>query len=108
VETQDVPDAIQDLNTIRVKAGLSQYSGGTDQSSVLSAIYHERQVELFCECGNRWYDLKRTGNINSVMGSPGNVCLAKGGNGWNADWALNPIPLSQLLVNQSLVQNPGY
>ncbi len=99
--------AVADLNVIRNRAGLANYSGATDQQSVLTVILHERQVELFTEWGHRWFDLIRTGNINSVMGAPGNVCQAKGGV-WNADWAFLPIPLSELQLNTNLIQNPGY
>ncbi len=99
--------AIADLNTIRLRAGLLPYSGGTDQSSVLAAILHERRVELFTEWGHRWFDLRRANSLNSLMGSPGNVCVEKGGI-WNPDWALMPLPLSELEVNEKLTQNPGY
>jgi len=61
--------AITDLNLIRTRAGLPNYAGAQDQASVLTAIMHERQVELFCEEGNRWYDLKRSGTINVVLGA---------------------------------------
>ena len=98
--------AAADLNTIRMRAGLDS-TQATTQSDLLTAIYHERQVELFTEWGHRWFDLKRTGNINAVMGSPGNVCQSKGGT-WNTDWALFPIPLSERTVNPNLIQNPGY
>lgn len=102
-----IAGANTDLNTIRNRAGLANYSGPADQNSVLAAILHERQVELFTEWGHRWFDLKRTGNINSVMGSPGNECAAKGGT-WNANWALLPLPLPELQINSNLTQNPGY
>jgi len=99
--------AIADLNTIRSRAGLEPYNGATDMQSVLAAILHERQVELFTEWGHRWFDLKRTGTLNSVMGSPGNACQLKGG-AWSADWALLPLPLSEIQINPNLTQNHGY
>jgi len=99
--------AIADLNIIRSRAGLPNYAGAMDKASVLAAILHESQVEFFTEWGHRWFDLNRTGNLNSVMGSPGNVCQAKGGT-WNPNWALVPLPSSELLVNRNLTQNPGY
>jgi hypothetical protein len=95
-----------DLNIIRSRAGLSP-SSANDQTSILAAVLHERQVELFTEWGHRWFDLIRTNNISSVMGSPGNVCQAKGGT-WNPDWELVPIPLSEIQVNPNLTQNLGY
>src|SRR5665213_992444 len=91
--------AISDLNFIRNRAGL-QNTTATDQTSVLSAIQHERQVELFCEWGNRWFDLKRTGKANAVLS------LIKPG--WQANDTLYPIPQIELNSNPFLSQNPGY
>jgi hypothetical protein len=96
--------AISDLNIIRNRAGLSNYSGSSDQTSVINAILHERRVELFSEYGHRWLDLQRTGTIDSVM-EP--ACTQKGGT-WNADWQLYPVPLSDIQTDPKLVQNSGY
>src|SRR5580658_3198929 len=90
-----IDSAIVDLNVIRGRAGLPPYSGGTDAASVLTAILHERRVELFSEWGHRWFDLKRTGNASSVMGVPGNACKNKGGT-WNSYDSLYPIPQSEI------------
>jgi starch-binding outer membrane protein, SusD/RagB family len=98
--------AAADLNVIRNRAGLGNTVAAT-QTDLLTAIYHERRVELFTEWGHRWFDLKRTGLINAVMGSPGNFCQLKGGN-WNPDWALFPIPATEITLNAKLGQNPGY
>lgn len=92
--------ALIDLNVIRNRAGLANYGGLTDQTSVLAAIAHERQVELFAEWGHRFFDLKRTGKINSVLG------IAK--LNWQPNAALWPIPITQINANNSLTQNPGY
>lgn len=98
--------SVIDLNTIRLRANLQAYSGGNDQQSLLTAILHERQVELFTEWGNRWLDLSRTGSIDSVMSI---VAPSKGGT-WNADGhqALYPIPQSEISLDVNLTQNPGY
>ncbi|WP_259070357.1 RagB/SusD family nutrient uptake outer membrane protein [Mucilaginibacter sp. X4EP1] len=98
--------AATDLNVIRTRAGLPNTTANT-QNTLLGAILHERQVELFTEWGHRWLDLKRTGNVNAVMGSPGNVCQQKGGT-WSPNWALWPIPQSDILLDPALIQNPGY
>jgi len=94
--------AISDLNVIRNRAGLPNYEGATDESSVLNAIMHERRIELFCEWGNRWFDLKRTGTINTTLSAEKSI--------WPSDGhaALYPIPLTQLQADPFLVQNPGY
>ena len=98
--------AAADVNKIRSRAGLAPTLAVT-QVSLLDAIRHERQVELFTELGDRWLDLKRSGIINSVMGSPWNECQQKGGT-WSPEKALFPIPSSELLTNPNLTQNPGY
>jgi starch-binding outer membrane protein, SusD/RagB family len=96
--------ALSDLDTVRRRAGLANYSGPTDLTSVVQAIIHERQVELFTEYGHRWFDLQRTGMIDSVMGP---VCAQKGGS-WSPNWALYPIPLTEIQADSKLSQNNGY
>jgi hypothetical protein len=92
-------DAEADLNIIRSRAGLPDVTT-TDQATLLSAIMHERQIEFFAECGHRWFDLKRTGNMNAVLGAEKT--------GWKATDSLYPIPISELQANPSLTQNAGY
>lgn len=89
-----------DLNKIRVRASLDSLVF-TDQSDLLLAIEKERKVELFSEWGHRWFDLKRTGSINTVM------ALAKPQN-WKSTAALFPIPIVEINANSNLKQNPGY
>jgi hypothetical protein len=106
-QQSNMTGAISDLNVIRKRAGLPAYAGTTDQASVLKAVLHERQVEMFTEWGNRWFDLIRTANIDAVMGGPTGVCNAKGGV-WNSNWRLFPIPLNELMNDSKLTQNSGY
>jgi hypothetical protein len=98
-----IPDAAADLDMIRNRAGLGNTTAAT-QAELLTAILHERQVELFTEWGHRWFDLKRTGNINAVMSS---VTAEKGGT-WDANWQWYPFPLKELQRNPNLEQNTGY
>lgn len=100
-----LPAAIIDLNMIRSRAGLPPTTG-TTQAALLSAILHERQIELFSEWGHRWFDLKRTGNVDAVMGT-GGACAAKGGT-WNTAQQWYPILPSDIQNNPNLKQNPGY
>lgn len=92
------------MNIIRGRAGLNKLEPDT-KSSVIAAIMHERQIELFCEWGNRWLDLRRTNTVGQVLGVPGSEKP-----GWPSDGhaALYPIPNDQILLNPALVQNPGY
>jgi len=96
---------VSDLNAIRNRAGLSPYSGGTDRTSLLNAISHERQVELFTEWCDRWFNLKRTGVVDSLMTI---VTPEKGGQGWAPYQALYPIKITDLQTDPNLTQTPGY
>ena len=92
--------ALADLNVIRARAGLNNYTGAIDKGSVLSAIMHERQVELFSEWGNRFLDLKRTGTLNAVLGTLKSA--------WKPTAIKLPIPQSEISTDPNLVQNIGY
>jgi len=104
-QNKNLGQAVADIDTIRRRAGLGNYTGPLVTDSLLTAILHERQVELFCEWGHRWFDLIRTGNINAVMSV---VNQQKGGLGWRPEWALFPIPQSERNRDFNLSQNPGY
>jgi len=99
--------ALSDLNNIRERAGLGDYTGATDKNSLLAAILHERQAELFTEWGHRWFDISRTGAVDTIMGAPGNVCQFKGGT-WSPNWKLFPIPQEDINADYNLTQNSGY
>jgi len=96
--------AVDDLNTIRNRAGLPNYSGLTDKQSLLTQILHERFVELFTEWGHRWLDLKRTNSVDSVM----NTATPIKGGVWKTDAKLYPIPENQINNDPNVSQNPGY
>lgn len=96
----DSEGAKEDINKIRNRAALPNLIAATHQE-LLDAILHERRVELFCELGHRFFDLKRTGKIDMVLSAikPG----------WNPTDILWPLPESELLLNPNLLpQNPGY
>jgi hypothetical protein len=97
--------AISDLNSIRNRAGLTPLSSSLSPAQVLAAVAQERKVELFAEWGHRWLDLKRTGAVDSVMSI---ITPQKGGQVWNTNQQLYPIPLSELGGDPNLVQSPGY
>lgn len=96
-------DSKADLNLIRNRAGLSN-NKASSKEELLSDILHERQIELFTEWGQRWFDLKRLGKIDQVMSI---VCPQKGGT-WSTNFQLYPIPNSELLADPNLKQNTGY
>lgn len=102
----NIAGAQADLNAIRSRAGLPN-TIASDKAALLAAILHERQVELFTEMGHRWLDLKRTGTIDAVMGTPGGACAAKGGT-WNSYQQLYPLLSADIQLDPNIKQNPGY
>jgi hypothetical protein len=63
---------------------------------------HERRLELFCEWGHRWLDLKRTGQAETALGG----ITYK--HSLSSDALLYPIPYTELTTDPNLVQNNGY
>jgi len=98
-EQNNLSGAAADLDAIRTRAGLGATTA-SGQTSLLEAIAHERQVELFTEWGHRWFDLKRTGTINAVLGTEKPT--------WTPDASLLPIPKMELQADVNLSQNAGY
>ncbi len=99
-QLNDLPDAANDLNIIRNRAGLPNTTS-TTQSEMMAAIIHERQVELFSEWGHRWFDLKRTNLANQILGPVKTP-------GWQTTDTLFPIPKIEITNDPNLTQNPGY
>lgn len=98
-EQNNLSGAAADLDAIRTRAGLGATTA-SGQASLLEAIAHERQVELFTEWGHRWFDLKRTGTINAVLGTEKPT--------WTPDASLLPIPKMEIQADVNLSQNAGY
>ncbi|WP_264554347.1 RagB/SusD family nutrient uptake outer membrane protein [Flavobacterium sp. N503310] len=92
--------AVNDVNKIRERAELTDIEFDS-QSEALDAIMQERRVELFLEFGNRWFDLKRTGHADAVLGAlkPGS---------WQSTDELYPIPIEEIKKAPQLTQNDGY
>ena len=64
----NITGAQADLDTVRARAGLAATTAG-DLPSLLTAILHERQVELVAEWGHRWLDLESvSGMADAVLG----------------------------------------
>jgi hypothetical protein len=102
-QQNNLAGAASDLNVIRSRAGLPGTTAAT-QAGLLTAIAQERRVELFTEQGHRFFDLKRTGKIDAVMGT---VSPQKG-SAWQTYMQYWPIPTTETLVNPNLTQTPGY
>jgi starch-binding outer membrane protein, SusD/RagB family len=99
----NLTDAIADVDSIRHRAGLpliANINPGISQASLLDTIAHERQVEMFTEWGDRWFDVKRRGQADAVFGVDKT--------GWTSVAALLPIPLKEIQLNPNMTQNKGY
>jgi len=103
VQQNKIGIAQDDLNMIRARANLG-ITMANDKTSLLTSILHERQVELFTEWGHRWFDLKRTGNVDGVM----NVVTPLKGGLWHSYQQLYPIPLADIQKDPNLNQSQGY
>jgi len=102
----NISGAVADINKIRARArtstsDLADYSSNISSDAASAAIAKERRIELFAEQGHRWFDLKRTGTVNAVIGALKPAY-------WKPTAALYPIPLSEISQNNKLKQNPGY
>jgi starch-binding outer membrane protein, SusD/RagB family len=99
-QQNNLTDAVTDLDSIRVRAGLPVLSDGLSQADILLAVEKERKSELFAEMGHRWMDLKRTKRADAVLGALKST--------WRPTAALFPVPLTQIQTNAALQQNDGY
>ncbi len=94
-------DALTKLNTIRQRAGLSDVSPATE-AELLEAIRLEKNLELFAELGEPWFDMVRYHILGDI-----NISNIKSTITNNSQLIL-PIPTLALSGNGGLVQNPGY
>ncbi len=92
--------AKEDLNVIRNTAGLPNTSAMT-ADEIISDVLQQRRFELFTEFGQRFFDLKRLGLLDSE--------LSASKLGWNTNDKVWPLPALELSANPNLApQNPGY
>lgn len=107
-EQGNVAGAQTDLNTIRNRAGLANTTAG-DKAALLQAVEQESRIELFCELGHRWFDLKRRPSlVNPSSKTRADDILGALKTGWKSSVQLLPIPSNEILNNPNLTQNPGY
>ncbi|RFS18783.1 RagB/SusD family nutrient uptake outer membrane protein [Chitinophaga silvatica] len=97
----DINGAAEDLNIIRKRAGLPNTTA-TTKEAMLTAIYHERQTELFCEWGTRFIDLKR---LNKATEALSKIDYKQP---WSDNYLLLPLPTIDIVANPELKQNTGY
>jgi hypothetical protein len=95
--TPDYAGAIADLNAVRDRADAELFpEGSTDKNVILQAVWDERRLEFAFEA-DRWYDLVRTEQAETVLGV-------------NKNFWLFPIPQADVLADTDLngENNPGY
>ena len=95
-----ISEGVADINVVRQRAGLTALSTTMTQAALLSALEHERWVELFTEWADRWFNLKRLGKADAVL----SLIKPK----WQSFQKLYPVPQQELQANPNLVDNPGY
>ncbi len=102
-QQSDLNGALADLNAVRTRAGLPN-STAVSQPEILTAILKERRVELFTEGAHRYFDLRRTNNLDALMTK---LSPLKGGT-WEPYKQWWPIPLTDVQNNTNLLQTPNY
>jgi hypothetical protein len=90
----NVASAALDLNAVRSRSDLAATTASNSEELLL-AIENERRLEFAFEA-HRWFDLVRTGRAAAVLKIT------------DANKLLLPVPVSQLLIDNALTQNPGY
>ncbi len=98
------------VDDIRSRVGVAPLSAAIkgSQSAMADAVLNERRLELAFE-GQRWFDLVRNGKVLDVMNTlnsrdPGRLPMDP----VTEQTVLLPLPQSQIDINPSLEQNPGY
>lgn len=61
----DANAAVEAINVIRNAAGIGNYTGATDDASLLDEVLKQRRYSLFAE-GHRWLDLRRLNRFNEI------------------------------------------
>lgn len=95
----DLQNGSEKLNVLRSRAGLDDIVFSNTQQAV-DAVLQERRVELFCEFGHRFYDLKRLNRLSDLSAVKPR---------WQQHFKFYPLPENEITLNPNLLpQNPGY
>ena len=113
-------EAIELINEIRKRARLSTEDGiealapadrdlsETDTETILAWIFQERRIELACEEGHRWYDLRRRHIMGEIDLNSWDFNSARDDFEFKDGNIVFPIPNAEIANNPNLVQNSGY
>lgn len=113
-------EALPYINEVRRRANLPDLTT-TGQAELRGKILNERRIELAFE-NKRWHDLVRSKLAVEVLNkfgakvkaNPGNYYYATGNapppNAFNVtiNYLVYPIPITEIIINPKLMQNPGY
>jgi hypothetical protein len=105
-DLQNTINAINDINIIRTRSGLTALPIITPNAEVLTEVLLQRRLELAFE-GDRWFDLVRRGlNISKQPGGLSSEQFIT----FDDRRILAQVPQSQIDVDplKRLIQNPGY
>jgi len=59
--------AVQAIDTVRVRAGIGAYSGAQTQAALINEILYQRRYSLWAEpWGHRWIDTRRYDRMNEI------------------------------------------
>jgi hypothetical protein len=92
-----------DLNVVRSRAGLPNTTAAS-ADDLVKAVLAEKRIELFTECGNRFFDLKRSNTIDAVM----SVVAPQKNGAWSSYKQLWPISRNDIIIDPNITPNPGY
>lgn len=99
--------ALDDLNTIRERAGLDALELGNDVAAIREALEQERRIELFGEWGHRWYDLRRWPSVTGEAGKTrADDVLPALKSQWKSSAIYLPLPDAATRSNPNLTPNP--
>ena len=77
-------------------------------ATVLDWIFKERRIELACEEGHRWYDLRRRHIAGEIDLKTWNFSSKRIDFAFKNDNVNFPLPEIEVIENPNLEQNPGY
>lgn len=114
------PDCFTYLNKVRARAGMPNVTGISSKDDLREVILREREVELALE-DIHYFDVKHL-KRGDILGKPVyGMDIRKKTDGtftytrekiedrfWSDFWYLWPIPYSEMIRSQALVQNPGW
>lgn len=116
----DAEEAIGLINQIRQRARMSTEDGTeavepadldeteTNTETILGWIFNERRIELACEEGHRWYDLRRRHLAGEIDLTQWNFSSLRDDLDFQEHNIVFPIPSNEVVENPDLDQNDNY